>query len=519
HQCYCMTPSSRPTSSPSQLQRHSVSSSSGRSADNPASSPPGFPGEADGPSLIFPPYLALGIGRPVSLSNLAMYFESFGEADFLDCTRMLTESTDSYAIRLSFFDRRVTERVFQRFQSASTDDPRCGAISCTGASVITSAEPSSGVPMEIIAIISCKLVRSRLPTLGGEAADPRVVNVEQLCWSLPEAVDCCSEFGALASANGTSISASVMQGTELCREVEFYDSRAAEAFRNAIMVLERSREGRSSVNTSLGEITAPGSPSAAQPPPTVPHEPLITPRTEPGGAGLLAAAPLPLQPQVTTPQPTPWGGRSATTSPAPRYLTSQVARSLARFYRAVGVSDYKVSGALPSSSSSSSSSAAAAAASPMQSLVAPSPQTTAAYTTALIPGVEESLQIPEIESGFVNRTTVMVRNIPPAYTSSRLLQEILETMLELAGEEELATVNAAVGAPFGIDFVYLPFNLKNRAGVSYGFVNLTTPEALLTFYDRFDQHEWRSGTSRTHNGGERKPCEMSAARLQGQHAL
>lgn len=60
HQCYCMTPSSRPTSSPSQLQRHSVSSSSGRSADNPASSPPGFPGEADGPSLIFPPYLALG---------------------------------------------------------------------------------------------------------------------------------------------------------------------------------------------------------------------------------------------------------------------------------------------------------------------------------------------------------------------------------------------------------------------------------------------------------------------------
>ncbi|EER14540.1 hypothetical protein Pmar_PMAR021853, partial [Perkinsus marinus ATCC 50983] len=53
----------------------------------------------------------------------------------------------------------------------------------------------------------------------------------------------------------------------------------------------------------------------------------------------------------------------------------------------------------------------------------------------------------------------------------------------------------------------------------YGFVNLTTPEALLTFYDRFDQHEWRSGTSRTHNGGERKPCEMSAARLQGQHAL
>lgn len=39
--------------------------------------------------------------------------------------------------------------------------------------------------------------------------------------------------------------------------------------------------------------------------------------------------------------------------------------------------------------------------------------------------------------------------------------------LELAGEEELATVNAAVGAPFGIDFVYLPFNLKNRAGVRF----------------------------------------------------
>lgn len=49
-----------------------------------------------------------------------------------------------------------------------------------------------------------------------------------------------------------------MQGTELCREVEFYDSRAAEAFRKAIMVLERSREDRGSLNNDLGEMTAPG---------------------------------------------------------------------------------------------------------------------------------------------------------------------------------------------------------------------------------------------------------------------
>ncbi|KAF4755740.1 hypothetical protein FOZ62_029082 [Perkinsus olseni] len=330
----------------------------------------------EAPSLVFPPYLALGIGRPVPLSILAMYFESFGEADFLDCTRMLTESSDPYAIRLSFFDRRVTEQVYQRLRGASSDDPRCAAISRAGPSSQLAAESGGGAPMEIIAITSCIMVDVRSSRLRG-AADPRVVDVEQLCWSLPEAVDCCSEFGALASANGRPVSRLIMQASELCRATTVTSSDN---------------------NDAMG------------------------------------------------------------------YLTSQVARSLARFYRAVGVSDYR-GARVPSSASLTA----------IQATV-PSPRAAAAATSPVVsvPGMEESLHITEVEGGLANRTTVMVRNIPPAYTSSRLLQEILETLLEQAGEDELAAVNAAVGAPFGIDFVYLPFNLKNRAGVSSSRASLAT---------------------------------------------
>ncbi|KAF4699915.1 hypothetical protein FOZ63_006884, partial [Perkinsus olseni] len=336
-----------------------------------------------------------------------------------------------------------------------------------------------------------------------------------------------------------------MQASELCREVEFHDSRAAEAFRNAVKVLEGGGGGAESSSFPVSREEAPPQPpppprppplrtAAAglaavraeqqqqQPPttttplPTMPTEPLISARTEPGGGGdgLLTTTTTTgvLQQQPPSPRPTtttPWGERSATTPPAPRYLTSQVARSLARFYRAVGVSDYR-GARVPSSASLTA----------IQATV-PSPRAAAAATSPVVsvPGMEESLHITEVEGGLANRTTVMVRNIPPAYTSSRLLQEILETLLEQAGEDELAAINAAVGAPFGIDFVYLPFNLKNRAGVSYGFVNLTTTEELLIFHERFNQHIWRSGTSRAHNGGERRPCEMSAARLQGQQAL
>ncbi|KAF4699465.1 hypothetical protein FOZ62_010950 [Perkinsus olseni] len=561
-QCYCMASSPRPTSTSAdrqqqQQQRPSITSEiseRGGGTENPGPIPHRTGGGSEeasmeDPSLVFPPYLALGIGRPVPLGILAMYFESFGEADFLDCTRMLTESSDPYAIRLSFFDRRVTEQVYQRLRGASGENPRCAAISHTGPASQLAAESGGGAPMEIIAITSCIMVDARSSRLRG-AADPRVVDVEQLCWSLPEAVDCCSEFGALASANSRPVSRLVMHASELCREVEFHDSRAAEAFRNAVKVLEgggggeggggRGAAGSPSFPVSREEapqqppstpplrIAVAAGPAAVQaeqqqqqqqPPPTtplpiIPTEPLISARTEPGGGGggggdglLTTTAGVFQQQQPPSPRPTtttPWGERSATTPPAPRYLTSQVARSLARFYRAVGVSDYR---------GAASSTAIQAA--------APSPRAGAAATSPVVsvPGMEESLHVTEVEGGLANRTTVMVRNIPPAYTSSRLLQEILETLLEQAGEDELAAVNAAVGAPFGIDFVYLPFNLKNRAGVSYGFVNLTTPEELLIFHERFSQHVWRSGTSRAHNGGERRPCEMSAARLQGQQAL
>ncbi|KAF4759250.1 hypothetical protein FOZ63_027916 [Perkinsus olseni] len=438
------------------------------------------------PSLVFPPYLALGIGRPVPLGILAMYFESFGEADFLDCTRMLTESSDPYAIRLSFFDRRVTEQVYQRLRGASGENPRCAAISHTGPASQLAAESGGGAPMEIIAITSCIMVDARSSRLRG-AADPRVVDVEQLCWSLPEAVDCCSEFGAF-------------------REEAPQQPPSTPPLRIAVAA------GPAAVQAEQQQQQQ--EPPPTTPLPIIPTEPLISARTEPGGGGggggdglLTTTAGVFQQQQPPSPRPTtttPWGERSATTPPAPRYLTSQVARSLARFYRAVGVSDYR---------GAASSTAIQAA--------APSPRAGAAATSPVVsvPGMEESLHVTEVEGGLANRTTVMVRNIPPAYTSSRLLQEILETLLEQAGEDELAAVNAAVGAPFGIDFVYLPFNLKNRAGVSYGFVNLTTPEELLIFHERFSQHVWRSGTSRAHNGGERRPCEMSAARLQGQQAL
>ncbi|KAF4656667.1 hypothetical protein FOL47_008820 [Perkinsus chesapeaki] len=492
------------------------------------------------PSMTTPVYLALGLGRPVPLSTLAIFFESFGEAESLDCSRMLTEVSDPYAVYLSFFDRRVTEAVYSRFGDASVEEPRCAAISRAGSSSSSSpmqqqqhptsppeSTPSKEVPptVEVIAITSCRIESSKFyPT-----TDPRLVDITHLCWSLPEAIQCCSEFGALASVNGGPLAASPSGSSEICQQVEFFDSRSADAFRGAIKVLEG--EGPISGVEEGGEGSVPEEPPMTMSPPPAAAASMVATQQPLISVTSALEEGLPLSPQQQPPpHPSPLEAM-------PAQLASMV--GMADFMPTAGkvcgpdaaidaFSSYTI---VPGTSSSSSSSPAAAATAAVASLMSSlagaqtSPNATALSTLAQMTtggfeGAMQQQQTTEAEhEGSVNATTVMVRNIPPAYTSSKLLQEILETLLENSAEDELAAVNASVSAPFGIDFVYLPFNLKNRAGVSYGFVNLATPEDLQRFYDRFNQHIWRSGMSRAHNGGERKPCEMSSARLQGQQAL
>jgi len=83
-------------------------------------------------------------------------------------------------------------------------------------------------------------------------------------------------------------------------------------------------------------------------------------------------------------------------------------------------------------------------------------------------GVFDSVEIPQATDSEVERTTVMLRNIPNNYNRSMLLK--LMDSEGFAGR---------------YDFVYLPVDFKSRATLGYAFVNLTSHEAAASFMTVF----------------------------------
>ncbi|KFK41189.1 hypothetical protein AALP_AA2G097200 [Arabis alpina] len=103
------------------------------------------------------------------------------------------------------------------------------------------------------------------------------------------------------------------------------------------------------------------------------------------------------------------------------------------------------------------------------------------------------------------RTTVMIKNIPNKY-SQKLLLEMLDTHCNDCNQKIIDQGNKAPMSSY--DFVYLPIDLSNKCNVGYGFVNMTTPQAVFRFYKAFHNQHWGVLNST-------KICEVTYARLQG----
>ncbi|XP_010415364.1 PREDICTED: protein terminal ear1 homolog [Camelina sativa] len=107
------------------------------------------------------------------------------------------------------------------------------------------------------------------------------------------------------------------------------------------------------------------------------------------------------------------------------------------------------------------------------------------------------------------RTTVMIKNIPNKYTQ-RLFLKMLDTHCNDCNQKVIKEGNKTPMSSY--DFVYLPIDFSNKCNVGYGFVNMTSPEAVWRLYKTFHNQHW--GVFNT-----RKICEVTYARIQGLESL
>jgi hypothetical protein len=91
----------------------------------------------------------------------------------------------------------------------------------------------------------------------------------------------------------------------------------------------------------------------------------------------------------------------------------------------------------------------------------------------------------------VERTTVMLRNIPNKYTQRMLLDQLNHSGFE--GK---------------YDFFYLPIDFRNRCNVGYAFINFLSNATATEFKKQFDGVKLTGFNSQ-------KICEVSYARVQG----
>lgn len=90
----------------------------------------------------------------------------------------------------------------------------------------------------------------------------------------------------------------------------------------------------------------------------------------------------------------------------------------------------------------------------------------------------------------LQKTTLMIRNIPNKYTK--------ELMLE--------TIDAQFFDAY--DFFYLPIDFKNNCNVGYAFINFKELKSIKLFFEQFNNKKWAKFNSE-------KICEIKYARIQG----
>nr|XP_029116644.1 protein MEI2-like 4 isoform X13 [Elaeis guineensis] len=104
------------------------------------------------------------------------------------------------------------------------------------------------------------------------------------------------------------------------------------------------------------------------------------------------------------------------------------------------------------------------------------------------------LDIDRIMRSEDSRTTLMIKNIPNKYTSKMLLSTI--------DEHHQGTY----------DFIYLPIDFKNKCNVGYAFINMTSAQHIIPFFQTFNGKKWEKFNSE-------KVASLAYARIQGRAAL
>ena len=106
------------------------------------------------------------------------------------------------------------------------------------------------------------------------------------------------------------------------------------------------------------------------------------------------------------------------------------------------------------------------------------------------------LDVQRARSGADSRTTLMLKNIPNKYTQRMLL----------------AAIDDHAGLRGSYDFFYLPIDFKNRCNVGYAFINMVSPDKVVTFHEAFAGNRWE----RFHS---EKVASVTYARIQGKNAM
>jgi hypothetical protein len=93
----------------------------------------------------------------------------------------------------------------------------------------------------------------------------------------------------------------------------------------------------------------------------------------------------------------------------------------------------------------------------------------------------------------LQKTTLMIRNIPNKYTK--------ELMITTIDKNYKGTY----------DFFYLPIDFKRNCNVGYAFINFIDVKFIQSFFEEFHSQKWKMFNSE-------KICEITYARLQGKNA-
>ncbi|KAF4699485.1 hypothetical protein FOZ63_026277, partial [Perkinsus olseni] len=116
----------------------------------------------------------------------------------------------------------------------------------------------------------------------------------------------------------------------------------------------------------------------------------------------------------------------------------------------------------------------------------------------------ESLEIDlqKVKLGVDNRTAVMIRNVPRNYTQPMLFAELVE-----------AIGNAGYNV-FMIDYIYMPYDVRQKESSTYVFANVKEAAMIEALYGIFEGRWWSQSSVK-----EQRPARISYAKCHGLEAI